>query len=83
MKIFMKLNTLEDAQNVANLCEKYADKMFVDVYHGRYTLSGRSLLQLTSMIGSIVRLVPEEIESMDDLYAFKDDVVKIGGSIYE
>lgn len=83
MKIFMKLNTLEDVQNLANLCEKFSESMCVDVYHGRYTLSGRSILQLTSMIGSIVRLVPEEVESMDALYAFKDEVIKIGGNIYE
>ena len=34
--LFLKLNALDDVNKLCNICNKYKDKMDVDIKYGRY-----------------------------------------------
>lgn len=42
--LFLKLNALDDANKHCNICNKYKDKMDVDIKYGRYIVDGCSVL---------------------------------------
>lgn len=47
-----KLNTINDATKLVNLCMQYGED--IDVLHGRQTIDGKSLLGVISLIGNVV-----------------------------
>lgn len=54
------LDSLQSAEKLVRLCEKYRDEMEldIDVIYGRQTVDGCSLLGVTSLIGHFVTVSP-------------------------
>lgn len=54
------LDSLQSAEKLVRLCEKYRDEMEldIDVIYGRQTVDGCSLLGVTSLIGHFVTVIP-------------------------
>lgn len=76
--IFINIDTVNTAAEVAKVCEKYKGTMFVDIVHGRYTVDGCSVLGVASLSGNIVKVEP----SIDDptiINSFINDIKEIGG----
>lgn len=74
---FMKLETLEDAKSLCKICEKYKDKMFVDIIHGRQVIDGTNLLGVISLIGKIVKIQSNTTDLILRCY-FHNDIKEIG-----
>lgn len=53
------IDSCESAGKLIHLCEKYHDKMGIDVIHGRTTIDGCSMLGVHSLIGNIVGIEPQ------------------------
>lgn len=55
------LDSVQSAERLVRLCEKYRDDMEldIDVTHGRQTVDGRSLLGVISLIGHFVTVKPQ------------------------
>lgn len=53
------IDSCESAGKLIHLCEKYHDKMDIDVIHGRYIIDGCSMLGVHSLIGHIVSIEPQ------------------------
>lgn len=49
----------ESATKLIHLCEKYHDRMEVDVIYGRYIIDGCSMLGVHSLLGHTVTLEPQ------------------------
>ena len=54
------LDSVQSAEKLVRLCEKYRDEMEldIDVIYGRQTVDGCSLLGVTSLIGHFVTVNP-------------------------
>ena len=76
--IFINIDTLNTAADVAKVCERYKGTMFVDIVHGRYTVDGCSLLGVASLSGNIVKVEPST-DDPDILKVFIKDIKSIGG----
>ncbi|WP_281696647.1 hypothetical protein [Bacteroides clarus] len=50
---------MKSAKKLIQLCEKYHDRMEVDVIHGRYIIDGCSMLGVHSLLGHTVTLEPQ------------------------
>lgn len=77
---FMKLATLESAKSLCKICEKYKDKMYVNIIHGRQVMDGTNLLGVTSLIGNIVKIEPITHDDILVNYFYKD-IKEIGGYV--
>lgn len=53
------IDSCESAGKLIRLCEKYNNRMDVDVIYGRYVIDGCSMLGVHSLIGHIVSLKPQ------------------------
>lgn len=53
------LGSMESAEKLVRLCEKYRDDTEIDVICGRQTVDGRSLLGVMSLIGHFVTVKPQ------------------------
>lgn len=53
------IDSMKSAEKLIHLCEKYHDKMEVDVIHGRYIIDGCSMLGVHSLLGHTVTLEPQ------------------------
>ena len=69
--IAFKIETLTDAQNLVNICDKYLFN--IDVIHGIQTVNAKSLLGVASLLGNYVSVIP----MTDD----KDAVIKLENEI--
>ncbi len=69
--IAYKIETLADAQNLTNICDKYP--FDVDVIHGVQTVDAKSILGVSSLLGKYVSVIP----ITDD----KDAVIKLEDEI--
>ena len=69
--IFINLDTIETVNNLAKTCDKY-DKIYIDVIHGRYTVNGRSVLGVCSLMGNIVKVVPDTDDNLLITYIIRD-----------
>lgn len=69
--IAFKIETLTDAQNLVNVCDKYPFN--IDVIHGIQTIDAKSILGVSSLIGKFVSVIP----ITDD----KDAVIKLENEI--
>lgn len=77
--LFLKLNTLDDANKLCNICTKYKDKMDVDIKYGRYIVDGCSVLAVSSLIGKLLKVCP--VKNNDNLLLsyFTKDIKELGG----
>lgn len=75
--IFFKMDTLNKAQSLSRICEKYGDKMEVDVMNSRYRVNGASILGLISLLGTTIEIIPLTDDYLLKTY-FLRDVEKIG-----
>ena len=75
--IFLKMDTLDKAQNLSQICEKYSNKMEVDVVNSRYRVNGASILGLVSLLGTTIEIIPLTEDYLLKTY-FLRDVEKIG-----
>lgn len=76
--IFMNIDTLQTAEKLTKVCDRYRDNMCIDVEHGRYTVDGCSVLGVFSLSGNIVKVVPNT-DDPDILNAFVKEIKDIGG----
>lgn len=56
--IFLKLDTLETANELSKICERYKEDMDVDIIYGRQVIDGRSVLGVVSLLGNIIKIAP-------------------------
>ena len=75
---FISLDKLETVNLLCRICEKYNEYFDVDVEYGRYIVDGASILALTSMLGHIVKIVPNTNDEKI-LNQYWEEVEKIGG----
>lgn len=54
--IAFKIETLSDAQNLVNICDKYSFN--IDVIHGVQTVDAKSFLGVASLLGNYVSVIP-------------------------
>lgn len=66
----------EAAEKLVRLCEKYHDRMDIDVIHGRYIIDGCSLLGVHSLIGHMVSVDPQT-DNKNLVERFGEDLEKI------
>lgn len=52
------IDSVQSAEKLIRLCEKYHDDMDIDIMHGRTVVDGCSLLGVTSLIGHFVTVKP-------------------------
>ena len=55
---YIKLSTLEVINNLVRICDRYKDKMDIDMLYGRYTVDAASYLGVMSLMGNIVEIRP-------------------------
>lgn len=53
------IDSVQSAEKLIRLCEKYRDDTEVDVSYGGQTVDGRSLLGVMSLIGHFVTVKPQ------------------------
>lgn len=74
---YIKLSTLEVINNLVRICDRYKDKMDIDMLYGRYTVNAASYLGVMSLMGNIVEIKPisdDEVlikELLDELETIK------------
>lgn len=76
--IFMELNTLGNVNDICNVCNKYKDKIDVDIEYGRYIIDGCSILAVSSLLGKTIKICPITEDNLLKTY-FTNDIKKIGG----
>ena len=54
----IKLNTIDVVTNLVRICDRYKEKMYIDVLCGRYTVDGASYLGVMSLMGNVVEVKP-------------------------
>lgn len=54
--IAFKIDTLEDAQNLVNVCDKYPFN--IDVIYRAQTINAKSFLGVASLLGNYVSVIP-------------------------
>ena len=67
------IDSVQSAEKLIRLCEKYRDDTEVDVICGRQTVDGRSLLGVMSLIGHFVTVKPQT-DNEDVINKFSDDL---------
>lgn len=72
------LDSVQSAEKLIRLCEKYRDEMEldVDVIHGRQTVDGCSLLGVSSLIGKFVAIRPIGRDN-DKIQQFAEELDRI------
>lgn len=72
------LDSVQSAERLIRLCEKYRDDigLDIDIIHGRQTVDGCSLLGVTSLIGKFVSVVPVG-RNEDAVQRFADELERI------
>ena len=68
--IFLNLDGLNKVEQLVKVCEKY--EIDIDVVHGRYTLNGKSVLGVSSLMGNIVKIIPATEDQLLLGYIIKD-----------
>lgn len=72
--IAFKIETLTDAQNLVNICDKYSFN--IDVIHGVQTVDAKSFLGVASLLGNYVSVIPIT-DDKDILIKFEEDIKSI------
>lgn len=75
--LFLKLDTLEMANKLCEICDKYKECMDVDIIYGRQLIDGRSILGVVSLLGHIVKIKPVTSDE-NIIREFSDEIERIG-----
>ena len=82
--IAFKIDTLEDAQNLVNVCDKYP--INIDVVYRTQTIDAKSFLGVASLLGNYVSVIPIT-DDKDSIIKFENDIKPIShcywGEIYD
>lgn len=70
------IDSVQSAEKLIRLCEKYHDDMDIDIMHGRTVVDGCSLLGVTSLIGKFVSVVPVG-RNEDAIQKFAEELERI------
>ena len=70
------IDSVQSAEKLIRLCEKYHDDMDIDIMNGRTVVDGRSLLGVTSLIGRFVTVVPNTADK-EMLQKFAEELERI------
>lgn len=72
------IDTFDAASRFVKMCEKYKDKMEIDVCHGRQIIDGYSILGVCSLVGNIVSVEPIT-DDKDVINKFRKDLEELSG----
>lgn len=72
--IAFKIETLDDVQNLVNVCDKYPFN--IDVIHGTQRIDAKSFLGVTSLLGNYVSVIPMT-EDKDMLNKLENEIKPI------
>lgn len=78
--IFIHLDSLEIANKLVAICDQHRDYN-IDIHHGRYTVDGRSLLGVCSLLGKIVKIEP--VTTNENISTLANDLKEIGAWLEE
>lgn len=73
----IKLEDLNVVNKLTRICEQYKEKMDIDIVNGRYTVDGASVLGVSSLLGNIVKIIPNT-DNVALLDFFYNDIKDIG-----
>ena len=73
---FLKLDSLETANELSMICDRYKENMDVDIIYGRQVIDGRSVLGVVSLLGHIVKIIP--VTNDNATKNFYNEIEKIG-----
>ena len=71
------LSSIDAAQRLIRVCEKYSNSFTVDVIYGRQVIDGCSLMGVMSLVGHIVSIDVSDRDCTDYEY-FKREIKEIG-----
>lgn len=69
-----KIETLTDAQNLVNICNKYPFN--IDIIYSTQTVDGKSILGVSSLLGNYVSVIPIT-DDKDAVIKFENDIKPI------
>lgn len=72
--IVFKIETLTDAQNLVNICNKYPFN--IDIIYSTQTVDGKSILGVSSLLGNYVSVIPIT-DDEDAVIKFENDIKPI------
>ena len=70
------LDSLESAENLVKMCQKYKGLMDIDIICGRYIIDAYSMLGVHSLIGHMVSVEPQT-DNKNLVEQFGEDLEKI------
>ena len=73
--VLLNLDSLDKVEKLTKVCERY--DVDVDIIYGRYTINGKSVLGVTSLIGNIVKIIPDTNDNLMLGYITRD-LLEIG-----
>lgn len=65
------LNSIEQVNDLCNLCDRYKSKFDVDISCGRYSVDGNSVLGVLQLFGRTVTVMPLVCED-DDMESVRE-----------
>lgn len=69
-----KIETLTDAQNLVNICNKYPFN--IDIIYSTQIVDGKSILGVSSLLGNYVSVIPIT-DDKDAIIKFENDIKPI------
>ena len=69
-----KIETLTDAQNLVNICNKYPFN--IDIIYSTQIVDGKSILSVSSLLGNYVSVIPIT-DDKDAVIKFENDIKPI------
>ena len=72
--IAFKIETLTDAQNLVNVCDKYPFN--IDVIYRQQTVDAKSILGVSSLLGHYVSIIPMT-DDKDVIIKFENEIKPI------
>lgn len=69
-----KIETLTDAQNLVNICNKYPFN--IDIIYSTQIVDGKSILGVSSLLGNYVSVIPIT-DDKDAVIKFENDIKPI------
>ena len=70
------IDSVQSAEKLIRLCEKYHGDMEIDIIHGRQTVDGCSLMGVISLLGHFVTVRPN-CEDAEMIQQFADELERI------
>ena len=70
--IFIELKDLDTINSFCKICDRYKDKMDIDVNYGRYVIDACSVLGVSSLGGKTVKVVTHTKDALLNEYFFKN-----------